>query len=75
MQCVPNYEGEDYEYFHITDHSCEKFSKWAEDQDWSYLYRAETTEEKVEILESTLARGMEASFEKKSRKKKSREPP
>ena len=74
MPRVPSYEVEQYSYFHTNQEGDRKFHDWLAVQDWAGVFSAVSPSDKVECLHELFREGMSASYEWKTRKKKTSEP-
>ena len=74
MPRVPAYTVQNYSYLHMTDQGHEAFGEWLQKVDWSSLYSLKTVNEAVDELHKKFEEGLELSYKRMTRKKKSSEP-
>ena len=75
MARVPEYVVEKYSYLHENQAGKNKFHDWMKKQSWQPVLEAVSPSDKVEALQALFREGESECFERKTRSKKSTEPP
>ena len=75
MPRVPTYTVQEYEYNHVSEEGIDKFGRWLMTVDWQPVLSEQDPSDMVAALHALLKKGIDLSFDKKTRRKKSSEPP
>ena len=74
MPRVPDYKIEEYTYRHLTDDGFTRFGEWLGGTSFQDILSSSSVDEAVGLLHAHFERGINHSFELKTRKKKTSEP-
>ena len=75
MPRVPTYSVDCYSYYHLTPEGDQTFGEWLDRQSWNEIDSTAPVSQQVDALHSLFECGMRFSYQKKTRKKKTSEPP